>query len=194
MNLNGRLESAFKLATNQSLMILDTDFSNTYENLRLLIDAGADVNATDIDGNTALLNIFGSAKHTTRRRADMHLLLKAGAKINMRNIKHRNAIQQYVHACDECYREPDRTMVLLMYAAGESLRGLKMKHRLVVESCLADDLSLGTICLKYLCREAIRKYLLELNYHENLFNRVPKLGLPPTLSKYLLFIDSLRNK
>ena len=46
----------------------------------------------------------------------------------------------------------------------------------------------GSIELKPLCREAIRKQLLEEDPHgENLFTRIPKLGLPSIINDYLLY-------
>ena len=46
-------------------------------------------------------------------------------------------------------------------------------------------------CLSDLCRDLIRKHLLKLDPHENLFIRVPRLGLPAALSDYILFNVSL---
>ena len=45
--------------------------------------------------------------------------------------------------------------------------------------------------LKHLCRETIRKHLLKLDPHENLFHRVPRLGLPTLISDYLLYNQTL---
>ena len=45
--------------------------------------------------------------------------------------------------------------------------------------------------LSHLCRGAIRKRLLDVDPHVNLFIRVPKIGLPSRLTKYLLFDVSL---
>ena len=45
--------------------------------------------------------------------------------------------------------------------------------------------------LHYHCRMAIRRHLLELDPHENLFLRIPRLGLPSGLVKYLLCDASL---
>ena len=45
--------------------------------------------------------------------------------------------------------------------------------------------------LKHLCREAIREHLLHLDQHENLFQRVPRLGLPALLQSYLLYWQTL---
>ena len=41
--------------------------------------------------------------------------------------------------------------------------------------------------LKNKCREAIRNHLLELDPHTNLFLRIPMMGLPPSLVRYLLY-------
>ena len=40
--------------------------------------------------------------------------------------------------------------------------------------------------LMNICREAIRYHLLKLDQHENLFVRIPRLGLPEDMSNYLL--------
>ena len=45
--------------------------------------------------------------------------------------------------------------------------------------------------LKHICREAIRKHLLDLDPHHHLFGRIPKLGLPNALNRYLLFNETL---
>ena len=49
------------------------------------------------------------------------------------------------------------------------------------------------LSLKHLCREAIRKHLLELDPHSHLFGRVPKLGLPTLLNEYLLYDVTFEN-
>lgn len=47
--------------------------------------------------------------------------------------------------------------------------------------------------LRELTREAIRKHLLSLDKHTNLFVRIPHLGLPPALCEYMLYHTSLEN-
>ena len=42
-----------------------------------------------------------------------------------------------------------------------------------------------------MCGEAIRKHLLDLDPHRHLFSRVPRLGLPRSLTEYLLYDMSL---
>ena len=44
--------------------------------------------------------------------------------------------------------------------------------------------------LKHICRETIRKHLLKLDHHSNLFGRIPDLSLT-ALNKCLLFHVSL---
>ena len=45
--------------------------------------------------------------------------------------------------------------------------------------------------LKHICRQVIRKHLVELDPHQRLFGRIPKLGLPRSLTSYLLSEMSL---
>ena len=45
--------------------------------------------------------------------------------------------------------------------------------------------------LKHMCREAIQRNLMRKDRKRNLFLRIPKLGLPPSLSQYLLYHISL---
>ena len=49
-----------------------------------------------------------------------------------------------------------------------------------------------TRTLKDVCREAIRKHLLDINQHLNLFMRIPQLGLPTRLASYLLYEEDLK--
>ena len=78
-------------------------------------------------------------------------------------------------------------LCLLLYAAGETLDGPIDAEKL--PDCLRfDDLQL---MLKHICREAIRKHLLSLDPHTHLFYRIPRLGLPSSLNRYLLYNTSL---
>ena len=47
------------------------------------------------------------------------------------------------------------------------------------------------LCLKHLCREAVRKVLINVSPHEHLFNSVPRLPLPSALVPYLPYELSL---
>ena len=48
--------------------------------------------------------------------------------------------------------------------------------------------------LKHLCRKAIRKHLLQVDKHRNLFTRVTQLGLPLYLPEYLVYDMSLEKE
>ena len=73
-------------------------------------------------------------------------------------------------------------VIKLLYAAGETLEGTE-EDKIPEELKFEDE----KLQLKHICREAIRKHLLKLDPHQHLFGRIPELGLPSALSKYLLF-------
>ena len=70
-----------------------------------------------------------------------------------------------------------REVAMLLYAAGESLDNCKVE----IPGYLQQRPS-----LKHLCREAIRKHLLQMS-DANLFIRIPSLGLPKPLQRYVLY-------
>ena len=94
----------------------------------------------------------------------LRLLLRSGAKVNMGR---------------HSFSTLKPNIRLLLYAAGEMM----MNHPEYLKS--------PTNTLHHHCRMAIRRHLLKLDRHENLFVRIPRLGLPSRLTKYLLFDTSL---
>ena len=48
--------------------------------------------------------------------------------------------------------------------------------------------------LKHLCREAIRKHLIDVDPHKHLFKRIPQIGLPLLVTEYMLFDCTLDSK
>ena len=48
--------------------------------------------------------------------------------------------------------------------------------------------------LKSACRGTIRRHLIEINPHSNLFNTTARLGLPSRLRDFLLYNVSLENE
>ena len=169
----------------------------------LLIKAGADVNAIDVYGNTALM--FTSRYHVVNNNLHNHLdckklLLRAGASVNICNKDGHNALTRHIMLTD--YRMEDhlvnmlKDVYMVLFAAGEQLRGtVDSKH-------LTDDLGQKIpipdyllnenlkLCLSHLCREAIRKHLLQMS-NLNLFRRIPRLVFPHHLREYLMYYVSI---
>ena len=81
---------------------------------------------------------------------------------------------------------PQKDVAMLLYAAGEEVESGAFSK--VPKFLQFRELKMN---LKHMCRQTIRKHLLKLDQHQHLFDRVPRLGLPPTLNRYLLFDVSL---
>ena len=92
---------------------------------------------------------------------------------------------------------PNRTVMLLLFAAGESSTGAPVnvtEEHVNLFICVTPEYLLGTeleLSLKNLCRETIRQYLINLDLHLNLLVRIPKLGLKSELTSYLLYDISM---
>ena len=103
-------------------------------------------------------------------------LFKSGAYVN-KSILGFNALMSYVTK-----PLPRKDVAMLLYAAGEEVESGAFSK--VPEFLQFRELKMN---LKHICREVIRKHLLEQDPHQHLFDRVPRLGLPPALNRYLLF-------
>ena len=78
---------------------------------------------------------------------------------------------------------------MLLFAAGEKIiPSVGCTNTVIPEYLQHEQLS-----LKEKCREAIRKHLLDIDPHGNLFHRIPKIGLPSVLNEYVLFDMSIDN-
>ena len=142
----------------------------------LLIQAGADVNNADKFGNTALITAASLGKLQC-----IKMLLKSGAHVNKSSFG-SNALKSYIMKC----ASPSKDVAMLLYANGEEVTPdafFKVPKSLHFKK--------SKMKLKHICRQAIRKHLLELDPHQHLFGRVPRLGLPNALNKYLMFNVSL---
>ena len=160
--------------------------------IEALVNTGADVNTVDVNGNSALIVAAGSG--CSRRSQSIRLLLQAGAHVNKRNKLGLNALEQYLTQ----HASVSKQIALLLYAAGEildsdaiqtSMYGYVNIIRVVVPEFIR--LSKLKLSLKHNCRQAIRKHLTDLDPHNQLFDRVLKLGLPVSLAQYLLYGMSL---
>ena len=177
--------------------------------VQTLLNAGADVNKSDKKGHTALVE---AAKEGHEAVAD--ILINLGADVNVIcgttysidcSAVHINALFCLATKCNvkgvhlllklgahvNTYKSrllplkiliQNNKMRKLLFAAGQNISILSRKNRR--QFC-------GDYGLENLCRVAIRDYLLQLNAFNNLFGRIPRLGLPSPLVRYLLYDFSL---
>ena len=151
--------------------------------VELLIGARADVNRTNDDRITALF-LASEEGHGKCIQA----LLKAGAHIKMTDKHGRNAL--FIHLASVRAR---REIAMLLFAAGETISYdyLKMRKRLPWIPYIRNPESVKCLGLKGICRENIRKHLVETKPPVNLFVKVPLLLLSAVETAYLLYEVSL---
>ena len=174
-----------KFTSYGSTALLEAVYCRYYTGINLLIKAGADVNAIDSNGCTPLINATIDVDIKCAR-----LLLRAGAKVNMFNTKNRNALLQHIKFCGARFPK----MGMLLFAAGDVVGGVILVNRhgwwgylIPVPVSEYSPREGRVLCLMEICRSAIREHLLGIDLNENLFFRVPRLGLPKLLCSYLLF-------
>ena len=131
----------------------------------------------------------GELKITT-----IKLLLLVGIKINVPNVYYTNTLTYYISQCKRRIEKTNKGICMLLFAAGERVSGPVVEGstyycRNIVKAQVPEYLLHKELqmCLKHLCRETIRNHLLDLDPHTHLFYRLPRLGLPKSLTKYLLY-------
>ena len=149
-----------------------------------LVNAGTDVNKTVGSGITALFTAAGSGSVEC-----ISTLLRLGSNINKPSLEN-NALINHLTKC----RPVSSGIVILLYVAGEDVSSTFTASS-STSSLLPTPIFLLDIKqnmqLKHICRETIRKHLLDLDPNQHLFDRVTMLGLPPALTSYLLYNLSL---
>ena len=103
-------------------------------------------------------------------------LLYAGAKINvaLHDLRKRGDTDKVARL----------QATRLLFAAGETLVFVDVGNP--SNSCEETENYLQ-LNMMNICRRVIRKHLLKLDPHENLFVRVPRLGLPAALQRFILY-------
>ena len=164
--------------------------------VEILRGSGATVNVLGSHGRS-LLMLAATLQKPPQAIRDLKLLLKLGAHVNITSYNQQNAIEFYLKFSSiqvEGYRrfaEEHEQLVYLLVGAGEKLDLLPTVERIPdhIPLFLCDNEM--RFRLKHLCREAIRAHLLDVDLHTNLFGRIPRLGLPSILTKFLLYNSSL---
>ena len=172
-----------------------------YKSAELLIKAGAYVNVTDSAGFTVLKKVVHKADifflsglifMYSQTLNCVNLFLKSGAHVNTSRITPTRSPRKHV----EQRKSPSRTKLLtLLHAAGEDTEGATVERvspdGITRYFDVVDSMVDNRYQLQHLCREVIRRQLLQVEPPVNLFVKVPRLGLPGLLGRYLLYNRTL---
>ena len=179
--------------------------------LESLVESGTDVNVAQSDGLTPLIMTVKEKAYNEKEKLVLRsendmiycvkFLLKSGADVN--RVHHCGLNAAKLHITESRRHPPFRTVLMLLLAAGEIVDGTTVKQidpteGVKLRTCpipeYIQQIEPQEISLSSLCRIAVRDHLMHLDRHSNLFCRIPKLGLPPSLTSYLLYDMSLEDK
>ena len=132
----------------------------------ILINSGADVNT--VCGTTYRNALYEFVFNNKTK--GVRLLLKSGANVNTDMFFVRSLSTPILK---DGVRE-------LLFAAGQNISPRKGTQKIY-----------GNCTLQNRCRLVIRSHLLQIDRQQNLFCRIPRLGLPSPLVRYLLYDVSL---
>ena len=161
--------------------------SGHYQYAKILIEAGADV-------NVPLRKGISSSLSYAAQRGDMEcakLLLNAGAAVNVRQEDEHTALEFCLERYKRISGKQEEEFILMLFAAGEKVhrvQGIFEPSELLPEFLVR--MSQRSLRLTDMCRDTIRKHLIELN-NVNLFVRVRQLGLAASLESFLVHNVSL---
>ena len=157
------------------------------------------MNIRDTNGETALfLSSFHPRDFTSDILNAIRVMLREGIKVNVRNNNGFNALTfhlDYTTHYPTSHSLHSSKFAMLLLSAGETvdkdermkLLQLLNKNYGIAQAEVLDYLkSPANISLMNICRETIRKHLLQMSY-VNLFFQVPRLPLPRLMTSYLLY-------
>ena len=169
---------------------------NSVQCTDLLLKAGANVNIRDKKGETVLfLDTFYPRISTTAVWNSIKVMLREGIKVNVRDNYGSNALTYFLYYTRKSVGPHCSAFAMLLLSAAETVDKdgrIKLLHLLnesddIVPVEVLDYLkSPAEISLMNICRETIRKHLLQMS-DMNLFVRVPRLPLPRLMTSYLLY-------
>ena len=185
--------------------IMTAATSDNKECIQKLLDAGADLNAVMKNGSTA---VFFAA--TNSKMMVTKFLYMKGILINRKNNEGKNSVDFLLERLTQPItgglmtkvsgghvlpRECNAAVLMVMIAAGEYVNPNK-RDIIAKETRKSECIDLPEpapteeelqCSLKQISRQMIRTHLLDINPHENLLVRVPKLHLPSLFERYLLY-------
>ena len=147
--------------------LIVASYRKAFSCVHFLLQKGANVNNVDNQGNTVLHALMQNVHYSdinTEPVKCIKTLLDAGAKVNKLTVDGKSAPSFFLQKIRSYHPVNYRRQVLPLFSsAGERLGDTKNKNQLN---------------LRALCRNTIREHLLDLDPHENLFVRVPRLEIP----------------
>ena len=160
--------------------LFEATLSDETECMKFLLSKGAEVNV--ICDKSVLFSPYYAAASLARLKS-VKILLSAGAYINV-GLYWRAFVNALVINIDNPNERTE--MVEVLYASGQQI---DPDYKKWVESYSFQLQEEST--LKNLCRESIRKHLINLDKYSHLYNRIPRIGFPNSLKNYLLYNTSL---
>ena len=121
------------------------------------------------------------------RLSCVKLILKAGARVNEINRQGKNALDRCLHNYP---MEFTLDIAKLLFAAGEKIQNARPRSEILKKLRDEED----GMSLQAICRKSIRRHLLGLDPHQNLFSRILTFEATDPVKKYMLFQCTLEVK
>ncbi len=147
--------------------------------VKLLLDAGADVNKSDCLYDAAQLSV-----HQSTKLASLVCVLKAGANVKVQAL--HNQLTLFTLLAGYGFPPVENEAAQLLVAAG-----VEMTHDWEMDIVsLTGEFERPKPLLQIQCRRVIRRHLLSVS-DVNLFHQVERLPLPKKIKQFLVFQISL---